>query len=173
MRTFHFSLAAVLALAIAFPSLAAEKPRATQSNPSTQAKKVWTNEDMDELRARGLITTFNPAIEMIIPTPTVAPGPATFASKTEDPAWYADQAYILQAELDRREAALREAQANLALAEQRITQPGIAMDKDNVGVTPLAGIAILEAQVREVQDQLDELSDLARRNNIPPGDLRG
>jgi hypothetical protein len=172
MRTFHFSLAAVLALAIAFPSLAAEKPRAKQTNPSTQTKKVWTNDDMDELRARGLITTFNPAIEMIVPTPTVPPEPATFAAKTQDPAWYADQASILQAELDNREAALRQAQANLALAEQRITQPGIDMDRGNVGVTPQAGIAILEAQVRAVQNQLDELSDLARQNNIPPGNLR-
>ena len=172
MRTFHFSFAAVLALAIAFPLRAAEKPRAAQTNPSTQSKKVWTTEDMDELRARGLITTFNPAIEMIVPTPTVPPEPATFAAKTQDPAWYADQASILQAELDEREAALREAHANLAAAENRITQPGIDMYKDNVGVTPQAGIAILEAQVREVQYQLDELSDLARRNNIPPGDLR-
>ncbi len=45
MRTFHFSLVAVLALAIAFPSLAAEKPRAAQTNPSAQTKKVWTNEE--------------------------------------------------------------------------------------------------------------------------------
>ncbi|MCU1342863.1 MAG: hypothetical protein JWN92_2286 [Candidatus Acidoferrum typicum] len=173
MRTFHFSLAAVLALAIALPSFAAEKPRAAQTSTSTQTKKVWTNEDMDELRARGLITTFNPAPEMIAQAPTVAPERATFAIRTEDPAWYADQASILQAELDRREAALREAQANLALAEQRITQPGIDIDKGNVGITPAAGIAILEAQVREVQNQIDELSDLARQNNIPPGDLRG
>jgi hypothetical protein len=93
--------------------------------------------------------------------------------KTEDPAWYADQAAILQAELDKRESALREAQVNLAQAAEGITQPGIAMDKGNVGVTPEAGLAILEAQVHEVQSQLDELSDLARQNNIPPGILRG
>src|SRR5260370_16936978 len=115
MRTFHFSLVAVLALAIAFPSFAAEKPRATQSNPSTQAKKVWTNEDMDELRARGLITTFNPAIEMIIPTPTVAPEPARFASKTEDPPWYPEHAFILHLDLDKREAPLPQPQQNLPL----------------------------------------------------------
>lgn len=173
MRSFHFSLAAFLALAIAFPSLAAEKPRAAQTNQSTQTKKVWTNEDMDQLRARGLITTFNPAPEVIAQAPTAPPERATFASRTEDPAWYADQASILQAELDKREAALREAQENLARAEHRITQPGIAMDKGNVGVTPEAGVAILEAQVREVQNRIDELSDLARQNNIPPGDVRG
>jgi hypothetical protein len=173
MRTFYVALAAVSALAIAFPSFAAEKPRAAQTSPSTQTKKVWTNEDMDQLRARGLITTFNPAPEMIAQAPTVAPEPARFGPRTADPAWFADEASMLQAELDRREAALREAQANLALAQERITQPGINMYEGNVGITPAAGIAILEARVHEVQDQLDELSDLARRSNIPPGVLRG
>jgi hypothetical protein len=47
------------------------------------------------------------------------------------------------------------------------------LDKPNGGVTPDAGVAILTAQVLEVQNQLDELSDLARQNNIPPGILRG
>jgi len=40
-------------------------------------------------------------------------------------------------------------------------------------VTPDAALAILQAQVDEVQNQLDDLSDLARQNNIPPGVLRG
>ena len=60
----------------------------------------------------------------------------------------------------------------VAQAAEGITQPGVAMDKGNVGVTPEAGIALLEAQAREVQTQLNELSDLARQNNIPPGVLR-
>jgi hypothetical protein len=33
--------------------------------------------------------------------------------------------------------------------------------------------ALREAQVDEVQSELDDLSDLARRNNIPPAVLRG
>jgi hypothetical protein len=172
MWAFRFSLVAVLALAIALPSLAAEKPRSARASQATRTKKVWTNEDMDQLRARDLITTFNPAPEAMAPAPSAPPEPATFASRTDDPQWYADQAAMLQAELDKREAALRDAQASLAQAKERMTQPGVAMDQGNVGVTPEAGIAILEAQVREVQDQLDELSDLARQNDIPPGDLR-
>ena len=64
-------------------------------------------------------------------------------------------------------------QAALAQAADRVTQPGVALDKPTIGVTPQAAIAILEAQVGEVQSQLDELSDLARQNNIPPGVLRG
>jgi hypothetical protein len=39
-------------------------------------------------------------------------------------------------------------------------------------VTPDAAVALLQAQVQEVQSQLDELSDLARQHDIPPGVLR-
>ena len=169
MRTYPFPLAAILTLAIAFPSHAAEEPRPAQA---AKTKKVWTNDDMDQLRARGLISTFSVAPETAAQTQPAPSEQATFTPKTEDPAWYADQAAILQAELDKRESALREAQANLAQAAEGITQPGIAMDKKNVGITPEAGIAVLQAQVHEVQSQLDELSDLARQNNIPPGALR-
>jgi len=170
MRTYPFPLAAILTLAFAFPSHAAEKPSPAQA---AKTKKVWTNDDMDQLRARGLISTFSVAPETTAQAPPAPSEQATFTPKTEDPTWYADQAAILQAELDKREAALREAQTNLAQVAEGITQPGIAMDKGNVGVTPEAGLAILEAQVHEVQSQLDELSDLARQNNIPPGILRG
>src|SRR6267378_117435 len=128
MRTYSFPLAVILTLAIAFPSHAAEKPRPAQA---AKTKKVWTNDDMDQLRARGLISTFSVAPETTAQAQAAPSEQATFTPKTEDPAWYADQAAILQAELDKRESALREAQS-----------------------------------------QLDELSDLARQNSIPPGVLR-
>jgi hypothetical protein len=51
MRTRPFPLLPVLALGIACSSFAAEKPRSPQGNRN-QPKKVWTNEDMDQLRAR-------------------------------------------------------------------------------------------------------------------------
>jgi hypothetical protein len=55
----------------------------------------------------------------------------------------------------------------------RITQPGINLTQPNVGITPQAGIEILAARVRELQSQLNDLADLARQNDIPPGVLRG
>src|SRR5258708_21835984 len=176
MRTYSFAVAAVLALAIASPSHAAQNPNPAQATQSKQANKIWTNDDMDQLRARGLITTFSLAPEATAQAPAAPSEPATSTptspSKLEDPAWYAQQASDRQAEPHTREAALREAQANLAQAAEGVTQPGIAMDKKNPGVTPEAGIDILKAQVLEVQSQLDGLSDLARQNNIPPGVLR-
>ena len=96
---------------------------------------------MDQLRTRGLITTFNVVPETtaqaLVSTqnPTAAPEKATFEAKTEDPAWYADQASILQAELDKRQAALADAQARIAQAAKGITESGIDMGKGNVGVT--------------------------------------
>ncbi len=176
MRTNPFPLAAFLVLAISFPALAAKKPQPAQGTQN-QPKKVWTNEDMDQLRARGLISIVGPEVnEAAAPaTPTTtAPTEAAFPvynSRLEDPQWYAEQAAKLQAELDERQAALHEQQMALAQAADRITQPGVALDKTSVGVTPDSGLAILQAQVEEVQSELDELSDLARQNSIPPGVL--
>ena len=154
MRTFHFSLATALALAIAIPSLAAEKPRPAQSNRN-QPKKVWTNEDMDQLRARGLISIVGPeANEAAVPSASAFSQPV-YASRLQDPEWYAQQAADLQAELDKHAADLRDAQAALAQTANGVTQPGIDMGRGNIGVTPEAGVAILQAETLEIQRQLD------------------
>jgi hypothetical protein len=174
MRNYPFPLAAVLALLIACSSQAAEKPRPAQGNQN-QPKKVWTNDDMDQLRARGLISIVGQEAAETATQAPAAPAEPTYPiyeSRLDDPEWYADKAADLQAELDKREAALREQQAAIAQAANRITEPGLSLVKDNAGVTPAAGVANLQAQVQEVQNQLDELSDLARQHDIPPGVLR-
>jgi len=177
MRAYPFALAAFFALAMAFPSSAAEKPRPAQSNQS-QPKKVWTNDDLDQLRSRGLISIVGqeateaaaPAAARSAPAESNAP---VYESRLQDPDWYAQKAAELQVELDMREAALREQQTAMALAVEGVTQPGIDMNKPNAGVTPDAGLAVLTARVQDVQNQLDELNDLARQNNVSPGVLRG
>jgi hypothetical protein len=174
MRKYPFLFVAALALLIACSSQAAEKPRSAQENQN-QPKKVWTNDDMDQFRARGLISVVGqeakgPAAQA--PAPPAESVFPVYASRLNDPAWYADQAADLQTELDKREAALRQQQAAIAQAADRITEPGLALDKDNAGVTPAAGIANLQALVQDTQSQLDELGDLARQHNIAPGVLR-
>lgn len=177
MRNYSFPFAAALALLFACSSQAAEKPRPAQGDQK-QPKKVWTNDDMNQLRARGLISVVG---QEIAEPAAQAPAPAepaentfpVYASRLDDPDWYADQAANLQDELDRRVAALQQEQEALALAKDRITQPGVAMDKPSIGVTPDGAIALFEAQISDVQNQLDELSDLARQHDIPPGALRG
>jgi len=175
MRNYSFPLAAVLALLIACSSHAAEKLRPQQGSQN-QPKKVWTNEDMGQLRARGLISVVGQEPAQATTQAAAAPAAETFsayASALDDPSWYSSEAADLQAELDRREAALRQQLEAIARAKDRITQPGLALDKDNAGVTPAAGVANLQAQVQEVRNMLDELSDLARQHDIDPGVLRG
>jgi len=104
MRIYPFTLAAVLALAIAIPSRAAEKPRPAQGNQN-QSKKVWTNEDLDELHSRGLISIVGPEVTEAPAQPAVTPSEPAFPvynSRLEDPEWYAEKAADLQAELDAR-----------------------------------------------------------------------
>jgi hypothetical protein len=175
MRNYPSPLAAVLALLLAGSSQAAEKPRAAQTNQN-QPKRVWTNDDLDQLRARGLISIVGqgPA-ERAAQAPATPAGTSTpvYESRLDDPDWYAEKAASLQAEMDERLAALQQQQEAMALAKNRITQAGVAMDKPSIGVTPEAAIAEFQAQVQEVQSQLDELADLARQHEIPPGVLRG
>jgi hypothetical protein len=175
MRNYSCPLAAALALLIACSSQAAEKPRPAQVNQN-QPKRVWTNDDMDQLRARGLISIVGQGGTELATQARTAPPETTlpvYVSRFDNPEWYADQAADLQVKLDKREAALREQQSAIALAAERITEPGLALDKDDAGVTPAASVANLKAAVQEVQSQLDELSDLARQHDIPPGVLRG
>jgi hypothetical protein len=175
MRNYPFQFAAALALLIACSSQAAEKPRPAQANQN-QPKKVWSNDDMDQLRARGLISIVGQEAREPATQAPAAPAESPFpvyASRLDDPSWYADQAADLQAELDKREAALRQQLTAIALAADRITEPGLALDKNNAGVTLAAGTANLQAQVQETQSQLDELADLARQHSIEPGVLRG
>jgi hypothetical protein len=177
MRTYSFPLAAALALLIACSSQAAEKPHPAQANQN-QPKKVWTNDDMDQLRSRGLISIVGqeaaaPATQAPAPTEPAETTFPVYASRLDDPAWYADKAADLQAQLDQRLMDLQQEQEALALARQdRITQPGVAMDKPSIGVTPDGAIALFQSEVQEVQSQLDELSDLARQHDIPPAVLR-
>src|SRR5579864_8776803 len=151
MRNYSFPIAAALALLIACSSHAAEKPRPAQGNQN-QPKKVWTNEDMDQLRARGLISIVGQEVTVVTTPSPSAPAEATppvYASRLDDPKWYAETAADLQAELDNRQAALQQQQTAIAQAVDRITQPGIALDKDGPGMTPAEGLANLQAAVQE------------------------
>jgi hypothetical protein len=159
---------------LACSSRAAEKPRLAQGN-QTQPKKVWTNDDMDQLRARGLISIVGQEVpEAAQPVPAEEAGPTfpVYQSRLDDPEWYFENVADLQAELNARMADLQQQLDAIALAKNRITQGGLALNKDNWGVTLSAGTAILEGRVEEIQSDLDDLSDLARQHDIPPGVLR-
>jgi hypothetical protein len=94
--------------------------------------------------------------------------------ETQDPAWYAEQAARLRDELERRQAHLDGyRQAIEDATSLKTVTGGISLDGGDIGITPEAGIETLQQRVNEAQAALDDLEDLARRNDIEPGTLRG
>jgi len=49
----------------------------------------------------------------------------------------------------------------------------VDLDRGDIGITPEAGIEILQRRVYEIQSELDDLEDLARHNDIPPRHATG
>lgn len=179
MRTHSLPFALALILAATYSSQAAGKPRpasAPQDQSKNHAKKVWTNDDIGELRSRGLISIVGQepgqtASEQGVRPASKPPFPV-YDSRVDDPEWYAVEAADLQGQLDQAQIELQQEQAALADAKNRATQPGVALNEPSLGVTPGAALSIYQSRVQEIQNQLDELADLARRHDIPPGDLR-
>jgi hypothetical protein len=94
--------------------------------------------------------------------------------ETEDAEWYTSQAAKLRDELERRRTRLDQyRQAIEDRKSLRTMTGGINLEEANIGITPEAGIEILQERVNETQSELDALEDLARRNDIPPGTLGG
>ncbi len=168
-RHLTFSLAISMTLStLAIPLRAANKPRAGKTEKTTV---LWTNEGLEKLRPLGVIPIVG---QPNTPEDSAAAALPLLYVKKHDPQWYAEQAARLRDELERRRAqrggyrqALEDA---LSL---RKTAGGINLDEGDIGVTPEAGIEILQQRVEEAQAEFDDLEDLARRNDIPPGTLRG
>jgi hypothetical protein len=164
----HFCVCFCLALFTAvLPLRAANRPHAgTDSHNAV----VWTNDDLARLHDPGLICIVGKINEE---TPKLESLPQPYV-KTRDPEWYAEQAARLRDGLERRRAEFHEFQQALDDARSlRETTGGIDLGGEDFATTPDAGIEILQQGVMEERARLDDLEDLARRNNIAPGAMRG
>ena len=152
---------------VAIASPAVSRPRGRIEGQHTV---VWTNDNLETLRDLGLISIVGAMSEGM-------PESASLRQqyvKTQDPEWYAAEAAKLRDQLEHRQAELRGYQQALEDAESlRNTTGGINLDEGDIGITPEAGIEILRQRAKETQTELDAQDDLARRNGIPPGALRG
>ncbi len=167
-RYLRFSLAISVTLStVAIPLRAANKPRAGETEKTTV---LWTNEELEKLRPLAAISIVGQANKADDSPTAAVPLPYL---ETKDPEWYAEQAAKLRDELERRQAQLSKYRQALEDAQSlKETTDGINLDEGDVGITPEAGIEILQERVSETQSALDALEDLARRNDIPPGTLR-
>jgi hypothetical protein len=165
--TRHLPILTVTLLSVAIPLRAANGPHAGTDtlNPS-----IWTNDDLEKLHTPGLICIVGPAAEE---TAKQDSRPQPYAI-TQDPRWYAQQAAALRKELEGRQAQFEEySQAIQNARNLKTTTGGINLDDEDIAITPEAGIEILQQRLNETQTELATLEDLARRNDIPPGALRG
>jgi hypothetical protein len=168
-RHLTFSLAISMTLStLAIPLRAANKPRAGKTEKATA---LWTNEDLEKLRPLAVISIVGQANTQEDSAPAGLP---PLDVQTQDPQWYAEQAARLRDELERRKAQLGVYRQAIEDARSlKTTTGGINLDDGDIGITPEAGIEILQQRVSETQSVLDALEDLARHNDIPPGVLRG
>jgi hypothetical protein len=152
---------------LAIPLRAANKPRAGKAEKTTV---LWTNEGLEKLRPLGVISIVGQPNTPEDPTATALP---PLYVKTQDPEWYAGRAARLRDELERRKAQLGGYRQAIEDARGLKTMTGgINLDDGDIGITPEAGIEILQQRVSETQSELDALEDLARRNDTLPGILR-
>jgi len=168
MHRYLYAVVTLLGLiSTVIPLRAASRPHAGTDRQNTL---VWTNDDIEKLRDSNLICIVGRIAEE---TSKSVPLQQPYV-RTQDPAWYAEQAARLRDELERKKAQLDEyRQAIEEATSLKTTTGGINLDEGDTGITPEAGIEILQQSVSETQSRLDALEDLARRNDIEPGTLRG
>jgi hypothetical protein len=167
MVRYSYATVALGLISVAIPLRAANGPHA---GTDRQNKVVWSDDDLERLHDLGLICIVGQINEE---TPKAAPQPRPYV-KTQDPDWYADQAAQLRDELERRRAELDGYRQAIEDARDLKTPTGgINLDDGDISITPEAGIEILQERVNEAQADLDALEELARRNDIEPGTLRG
>jgi hypothetical protein len=167
-RYLTFSLAVSMTLGtLAIPLRAANKPRV---GTDSQKPVVWTNDELEKLHGLGLISIVGQSDQAKSTSASVPEGYV----KTQDPEWYAQQAAKLRDELQRRQAQLNGfRQAIEDVRSLKTMTGGINLDDGDIGITPEAGIEFLQQRVNETQTELDALENLARRNDLEPGTLRG
>jgi hypothetical protein len=167
-RCLTVSLAIQMTLGtLAIPLRAANKSRAGKAEQTTV---LWTNEELEKLRPLGLISVVGQASTADVATSAALRQPYV---NTQDPESYAEQAAKLRARLESTEDELQRYRQAIEDAKSlKTTTGGINLEEGDIGVTPEAGVEILQHRVNETQSELDALEDLAHRNDIPPGTLR-
>jgi hypothetical protein len=162
----ELGICALALVTVTIPLRAGSMPHA---GTDKQTIKVWTNEDLEKLHHPGLISI----VGQVNPdTPDFQPVPEEYV-QTNDPAWYADQAAKLNDELEYWQEQLRQYQQAINDTRSLRESTGGVDLNGGFAITPEAGIDFLQQRVDDVEARLDNLADLARRNDIDPGTLRG
>lgn len=160
--------------------LKAFSPAQAQTNKAHKEKKVWTNEDLEQLRSTSHISVVGQVAPPETPAVTAEQPGAAETEKAgaeseqiaseKDPKTYRQKLEPMRAELERIASEIRRLREFRASGQTVMN--GLDFNKENMSLTPENQIQQLEARRREVQQQIDAIEDHARRNGIAPGDIR-
>ena len=139
------------------PSPLVAAARAASAKPRPDSSKIYTN---DDLNWSAPVIAAQTSEDQTVATPPVL-------SAEKDPQWYAQQVGVLQAELDAVQA--QATQLRLYRANKTDLPTGLVIHAPVEGITTDDLIARLDARAAELTQRLDDLSDLARVNGLPPG----
>ena len=172
MNRLALPLLALLGLAIPSASVAGGLP-GHPPHPAI-AKKVWTSEEVEALRDRGLISLIGQQLESAGEQTPSAPEPGAARAprpvRAKDPEWYSEQVAAFRSVIEVAHAEARLVRRELS--DARYWEGGINLRRENTGITPENALEILIARSRSELGNIDALGDQARRNDIPPGALR-
>jgi hypothetical protein len=177
LSLFFVSVFAVgLCAALSTPAMAAggsSAAAAPKPKPDVE-KKVWTNDDFLAVASQSPATPAElAAAALVTESPAAQQGwesASALVNPEQDPRFYILQTASLESEL-----------ANVESQEQQLRnfretstgiQPGLQLYAPCEGVSTDNLIAQLDARRSEILQQMDAVSDTARRNDIPPGILR-
>jgi chromosome segregation ATPase len=164
--------APALMLALAAATALAQTAPPQQSKP--KEKKVWTNDDIPDLRARSHVSVLGEAATESAPkgkeekekesAKTAAP-----KDKTKDPKYYQERLAPLRAQLDQIDSRIKELQDYTA---HPTTGAGMVLNQRNLSLSPQNQIDQLQQRRAKIQQQIDDIEDEARSNGVAPGDVR-
>lgn len=133
------------------------------------AERVWSNDDIPYLRQNAPISTFAAApiaqFRVAVGQPGQSQLPAEPYVKEHDPAWY-------QAQIDQRRAQIAYIEgdlAHIAFVEQggQGISGAFPLTGSNPGILLPGTIYVLQQRGLELSDEIADLQDLARVNQIP------
>jgi hypothetical protein len=197
--------ASMVAFALgAWPAFAQTTQAPAPSQPAKSApqrpKKVWTNENLDELTSTGGVTTATATLPSEGGTPAALQAPGTTPGQQKeltpdkDPKVYRAKLESLRKQLADTEAKIKDIQDALNnpiegtnKINPRQPAPNLPPQDQPPGydkrrpdnaiygnqiVRPQDQLEVYEKKRQELQQQIDDLEAQARQNGINPGDIR-
>lgn len=139
-------------------------PSSTSAAPAQPAKKVWTNEDVGDLHAHSVISTFTAPNAK--PTKTAAAKPAP-NSKAKSATWYRNQITKLQDQLPPIDQKISDLQT--------VINGGQVNEVRHYGGNKIDDwhdeLARLQAQRDDINSKIAALQDQARHDGVSSNDI--